>query len=183
MEGVTIGKRCLLHSGAVVGGDGFGFAREGPEWVKVPQLGGVTIGDDVEIGANTTVDRGAVEDTVIEDGVKMDNQVQIAHNARIGAHTVMSAFSGVAGSTRVGARCLFGGAVVVVGHLTICDDAVFTFRTAVLRSVTEPGTYSGTLGAQEAGLWRRNAARFRALDETVRKLRAATKPGRGKGGD
>ena len=183
MDGVRIGKRCLLHSGAVVGGDGFGFAREDPEWVKVPQLGGVTIGDDVEIGANTTVDRGAVEDTVIEDGVKMDNQVQIAHNVRIGAHTVMSAFSGVAGSTRVGARCLFGGAVVVVGHLTICDDAVFTFRTAVLRSVTEPGTYSGTLGAEEAGLWRRNAARFRALDETVRQLRAGTKPGRRTGDD
>lgn len=176
MDGVRVGKRCLLHSGVVVGSDGFGFAREDPEWIKVPQLGGVVVGDDVEIGANTTVDRGAVEDTVIEDGVKMDNQVQIAHNVRIGAHTVMSAFSGVAGSTRVGARCLFGGAVVVVGHLTICDDAVFTFRTAVLRSVTEPGTYSGTLGAEQAGLWRRNAARFRALDETVRQLRARTKP-------
>ncbi len=183
MDGVRIGKRCLLHSGVVVGSDGFGFAREDPEWIKVPQLGGVVIGDDVEIGANTTVDRGAVEDTVIEDGVKMDNQVQIAHNVRIGAHTVMSAFSGVAGSTRVGARCLFGGAVVVVGHLTICDDAVFTFRTAVLRSITEPGTYSGTLGAEKAGLWRRNAARFRTLDETMRQLRARTKPGRRTGGD
>ena len=183
MDGVRVGRRCLFHSGVVIGSDGFGFAREDPEWVKVPQLGGVAIGDDVEIGANTTVDRGAVEDTVIEDGVKIDNQVQIAHNARIGAHTVMSAFSGVAGSTRVGARCLFGGAVVVVGHLTICDDAVFTFRTAVLKSVTEPGTYSGTLGAEEAGLWRRNAARFRALDETVRKLRASTGTGRRKGGD
>lgn len=180
MDGVRVGRRCLLHSGVVVGSDGFGFAREDSEWIKVPQLGGVIIGDDVEIGANTTVDRGTVEDTVIEHGVKLDNQVQIAHNARIGAHTVMSAFSGVAGSTRVGARCLFGGAVVVVGHLEICDDAVFTFRTAVLRSVTEPGTYSGTLGAEEAGLWRRNAARFRTLDETVRQLRAGKRAARTK---
>ena len=183
MDGVRVGRRCLFHSGVVIGSDGFGFAREAPDWIKVPQLGGVVIGDDVEIGANTTVDRGALEDTVIEDGVKMDNQVQIAHNVRIGAHTVMSAFSGVAGSTRVGARCMFGGAVVVVGHLAICDDAIFTFRTAVLKSVTEPGTYSGTLGAEEAGLWRRNAARFRALDETVRQLRAKTKSGRRTGGD
>ena len=183
MDGVSVGLRCRLHSGVVVGSDGFGFAREDPEWIKVPQVGGVVIGDDVEIGANTTIDRGAIEDTVIENGVKLDNQVQIAHNARIGEHTVMAAFSGVAGSTRVGARCMFGGAAVAVGHLTICDDAVFTFRTAVLRSVTEPGTYSGTLGAEEAGLWRRNAARFRALDETVRQLRASTRSGRRKGGD
>ena len=172
MDGIRIGKRCLLHSGAVVGSDGFGFARDEHAWIKVPQLGGVIIGDDVEIGANTTIDRGTVEDTVIEDGVKLDNQVQIAHNARIGAHTVMSAFSGVAGSTRVGARCLFGGAVVAVGHLEICDDAVFTFRTPVLKSVTEPGTYSVTLAADEAGRWRRNATRFKTLDETVRELRA-----------
>ena len=183
MDGVKVGARCRLHSGVVVGSDGFGFAREDTEWIKVPQIGGVVIGNDVEIGANTTIDRGAIEDTVIEDGVKLDNQVQIAHNARIGAHTVMAAFSGVAGSTRVGARCLFGGAVVTVGHLTICDDAVFTFRTAVLKSVAKPGTYSGTLGAEEAGLWRRNAARFRALDETVRQLRAKTRSGRRKGGD
>ncbi len=183
MDGVRVGARCRLHSGAVVGGDGFGFAREDPGWVKVPQIGGVVIGDDVEIGANTTIDRGAIDDTVIENGVKLDNHVQIAHNARIGAHTVMAAFSGVAGSTQVGARCRFGGAVAVVGHLTICDDAVFTFRTAVLKSVTRPGTYSGTLGAEEAGLWRRNAARFRALDETVRQLRANTGPRRRKSGD
>ena len=183
MDGVKVGARCRLHAGVVVGSDGFGFAREDTEWIKVPQIGGVVIGNDVEIGANTTIDRGTIEDTVIEDGVKLDNQVQIAHNARIGAHTVMAAFSGVAGSTRVGARCLFGGAVVTVGHLTICDDAVFTFRTAVLKSVAKPGTYSGTLGAEEAGLWRRNAARFRALDETVRQLRAKTRSGRRKGGD
>ena len=181
MQGVSVGRRCRLHPGVVVGSDGFGFARDNAAWTKVPQLGGVVIGDDVEIGANTTIDRGTVEDTVIEDGVKLDNQVQIAHNVRIGAHTVMAAFSGVAGSTRVGTRCMFGGAVVAVGHLTICDDAVFTFRTAVLKSVTEPGTYSGTLGAQETRLWRRNAARFKNLDETVRRLRAETKTRRSDG--
>lgn len=178
LDGVRVGRRCLLHSGAVVGSDGFGFAREGPEWIKVPQVGGVAIGDDVEIGANATIDRGAIEDTVIEDGVKLDNHVQIAHNARIGAHTIMAACSGVAGSTRVGARCLFGGAAVAVGHLDICDDAVFTFRTAILRSVTEPGTYSGTLGAEEAAVWRRNAAQFRSLHETVRRWRASLKSAR-----
>ena len=168
MRGVEIGKRCILHAGVVVGSDGFGFARDGESWVKVPQLGGVVIGDDVEIGANSTVDRGTVEDTVIEDGVKLDNQIQIGHNVRVGAHTVMAAFSGVAGSTTVGKRCMFGGAVVVVGHLTICDDAVFTFRTTVLQSVTEPGTYSGALPADEAKRWRRNAARFSKLDDSLR---------------
>ena len=183
MNGVRIGKRCLLHSGVVVGADGFGFAREDAAWIKVPQLGSVVIADDVEIGANSTIDRGTVEDTVIEEGVKLDNQVQIAHNVRIGAHTVMSAFSGVAGSTRVGARCLFGGAVVVVGHLEICDDAVFTFRTAVMQSVTKPGTYSGALAAEEAGRWRRNAARFKTLDETVRQLRGDARSDRRNAGD
>ena len=168
MRGVEIGKRCIFHAGVVVGSDGFGFARDGESWVKVPQLGGVVIGDDVEIGANSTVDRGTVEDTVIEDGVKLDNQIQIGHNVRVGAHTVMAAFSGVAGSTTVGKRCMFGGAVVAVGHLTICDDAVFTFRTTVLQSVTEPGTYSGALPADEAKRWRRNAARFRKLDDSMR---------------
>jgi UDP-3-O-[3-hydroxymyristoyl] glucosamine N-acyltransferase len=173
MHGVDIGRRCILHSGVVVGSDGFGFARDGASWVKVPQLGGVSIGDDVEIGANSTVDRGTVENTVIEEGVKLDNQVQIAHNVRVGAHTVLAAFAGIAGSTTVGKRCMFGGAVVVVGHLTICDDAVFTFRSTVLQSVTEPGIYSGALPAQKAQRWRRNAARFKTLDETIRGRPAA----------
>jgi len=171
MAGVEIGRRCVMHSGVVVGSDGFGFARDQESWVKVPHLGGVVIGDDVEIGANSSIDRGTIEDTVIEEGVKLDNQVQIAHNVRVGAHTVMAAFSGVAGSTVVGRRCMFGGAVVVVGHLTVCDDAVFTFRSTVLRSVTEPGTYSGALPADEARRWRRNAARFKNLDETIRAQR------------
>jgi len=177
MNDVEIGKRCFMHSGVVVGSDGFGFARDQGTWVKVPQLGGVMIGDDVEIGANSTIDRGTVEDTVIEDGVKLDNQVQIAHNVRLGAHTVMAAFSGVAGSTIVGRRCMFGGAVVAVGHLTICDDAVFTFRSTVLQSVTEPGTYAGALPADDVKRWRRNAARFKTLDETIRRQRAVGKEG------
>lgn len=171
MEGVAIGRRCVLHAGAVVGSDGFGFAPHRSTWVKIPQLGSVVVGDDVEIGANTTIDRGTVDDTVIEDGVKLDNQIQIAHNARVGAHTVMAAMSGVAGSTTVGKRCMFGGAVLAVGHLTICDDAVFTFRSTILQSVTVPGTYSGALPADEARRWRRNAARFRSLDETARARR------------
>ena len=168
MRGVEIGKRCIFHSGVVVGGDGFGFAREEESWVKVPQLGGVVIGDDVEIGANSTIDRGTVENTVIEDGVKLDNLVQIAHNVRVGAHTVIAALCGISGSTTIGKRCMFGGAVVAVGHLSICDDAVFTFHSTVLQSVTQSGTYSGAFPADEAKRWRRNAARFKRLDVSTR---------------
>jgi UDP-3-O-[3-hydroxymyristoyl] glucosamine N-acyltransferase len=128
------------------------------------------IGDDVEIGANTTVDRGTIEDTVIEDGVKLDNLVQIAHNVRLGAHTIMAAMSGVAGSTKVGKRCMIGGGVVMINGLTICDDVMFTFRSIVTRSVDEPGSYSGHLPAEEAGAWRKNAARFRKLDALADRL-------------
>ena len=173
LDGVRIGARCIVHAGAVIGADGFGFAPEAGEWVKIPQLGSVVIGDDVEIGANTTVDRGTIEDTVIEDGVKLDNLVQIAHNVRVGAHTVMAAMSGAAGSTTIGKRCMIGGGVVMIHSLEICDDAVFTFRSAVLKSVAEPGTYSGTLPAEEAARWRRNAARFRKLDELAARMTAA----------
>jgi UDP-3-O-[3-hydroxymyristoyl] glucosamine N-acyltransferase len=170
LDGVILGERCTVHSGAVIGADGFGFAPEDGCWTKVPQLGRVLIGNDVEIGANTTIDRGAIEDTVIEDGVKLDNLVQIAHNVHIGAHTVMAAMSGAAGSTRIGKRCMFAGGVVTTGHLTICDDVLFTFRSVVTHSVTEPGTYGGSLPAMEASKWRRNAARFRQLDEIHRRL-------------
>ena len=168
IDGVDIGKRCIMHSGVIVGSDGFGFARDQELWVKVPQLGSVVIGDDVEIGANSTIDRGTIEDTIIGDGVKLDNQVQIAHNVHVGAHTIMSALTGIAGSTIIGERCMFGGAVVAIDHLTICDDAVFTFHSTILQSVTEPGTYSGALSADKASRWRRNAARFKSLDEAVR---------------
>jgi UDP-3-O-[3-hydroxymyristoyl] glucosamine N-acyltransferase len=170
LDGVRIGARCIVHSGAVIGADGFGFAPNQGAWQKIPQVGGVVIGDDVEIGANTTIDRGAIEDTVIEDGVKLDNLVQIAHNARIGAHTIMAAMSGVAGSTKVGKRCMIGGGAVMINSLTICDDVTFTFRSIVTRSVDEPGTYSGHLPAEEAGLWRKNAARFRKLDALADRL-------------
>jgi UDP-3-O-[3-hydroxymyristoyl] glucosamine N-acyltransferase len=170
LDGVRIGARCVVHPGAVIGADGFGFAPDRGTWHKIPQVGSVVVGDDVEIGANTTIDRGAIDDTVIEDGVKLDNLVQIAHNVRIGAHTIMAAMSGVAGSTKVGKRCMIGGGVVMTNSLTICDDVMFTFRSVVTRSVAEPGTYSGHLPAEEAGLWRKNAARFRKLDALADRL-------------
>jgi UDP-3-O-[3-hydroxymyristoyl] glucosamine N-acyltransferase len=169
-HGVRIGARCIVHPGAVLGADGFGFAPDHGAWQKIPQLGGVVIGDDVEIGANTTIDRGTIDDTVIEDGVKLDNLVQIAHNVRLGAHTIMAAMSGVAGSTKVGKRCMIGGGVVMINQLTICDDVLFTFRGVVTRSVDEPGTYSGHLPAEEAGKWRKSAARFRKLDAMAERL-------------
>ena len=170
LEGVKVGARCIVHPGAVIGADGFGFAPDHGKWQKIPQVGGVVIGDDVEIGANTTIDRGAIEDTIIEDGVKLDNLVQIAHNVRVGAHTVMAAMSGAAGSTKIGKRCMIGGGTVMINSLTICDDVMFTFRSVVTRSVDTPGTYSGHLPAEEAGLWRKNAARFRKLDAFADRL-------------
>ena len=175
LDGVTIGARCLIHPGVVIGSDGFGFAEDGDAWVKVPQLGGVTIGNDVEIGANTTIDRGTIENTIIEDGVKLDNLVQIAHNVRVGAHTVMAAMSGAAGSTRIGRRCKVGGGVVMINHLEICDDVMFTFRSVVTKSVRTPGVYGGSLPADEAQPWRRNAARFRQLDALAERVRAIEK--------
>jgi len=170
---VRLGQRVVLHSGAVIGSDGFGFARDGAQWVKVPQVGSVVIGDDVDVGAGTTIDRGAVEDTVIEDGVKIDNQIQIAHNVRIGEHTIIAACSGISGSTTIGKRCLIAGAVGFVGHLEITDDVTITGQTMVNRSISEPGVYSSALPMDEAVRWRKNSARFRRLDDlarTVKKL-------------
>jgi UDP-3-O-[3-hydroxymyristoyl] glucosamine N-acyltransferase len=172
LDDVTLGERCIVHSGAVVGADGFGFAEDRGEWVKIPHLGTVVIGNDVEIGANTTIDRGTIEATVIEDGVKLDNLVQIAHNVRIGAHTVMAAMSGAAGSTRIGRRCKFGGGAVVANQLTICDDVTLLFRSSVTKSITEPGVYGGCLPAEEASRWRRTAARVRNLDTMAERLQA-----------
>ncbi|HEX7080879.1 MAG TPA: UDP-3-O-(3-hydroxymyristoyl)glucosamine N-acyltransferase [Gammaproteobacteria bacterium] len=174
LHGVKIGARCLLHPGVVIGADGFGFAEDFAHggWVKVPQVGSVTIGDDVEIGANSAIDRGAIEDTVIEDGVKIDNLVQIGHNVRVGAHTAMAAMTGVAGSTRIGKRCMIAGGAAMVGHLDICDDVVMLVRSVITRSITQPGVYLGTLPADEAARWRRNAGRFRHLDELAKRLRA-----------
>jgi UDP-3-O-[3-hydroxymyristoyl] glucosamine N-acyltransferase len=175
LDGVTLGERCIVHSGAVIGADGFGFAEDDGKWVKIPQLGSVTIGNDVEIGANTTIDRGTVEATVIEDGVKLDNLVQIAHNVRIGAHTVMAAMSGAAGSTRIGRRCKIAGGAVIANLLTICDDVTLLFRSNVTKSITEPGIYGGCLPAEEAARWRRTTARLRNIDTMAQRLHAVEK--------
>ncbi|HEV7166255.1 MAG TPA: UDP-3-O-(3-hydroxymyristoyl)glucosamine N-acyltransferase [Gammaproteobacteria bacterium] len=167
---VTLGKRALLHPGVVIGGDGFGIAPDKAGWVKVPQLGSVRIGDDVEIGANTTVDRGALEDTVIEDGVKLDNQIQVGHNVRIGAHTAIAGCTAIAGSTVIGKRCMIAGGIGIAGHLDICDDVVITAFTLVSHSITQPGTYSGSLPMDSVQRWRKNSVRFRQLDAIARRV-------------
>ncbi|NND44754.1 MAG: UDP-3-O-(3-hydroxymyristoyl)glucosamine N-acyltransferase [Xanthomonadales bacterium] len=176
--GVSLADRVTVHSGAVIGSDGFGFAQAEGAWIKVPQVGSVRIGSDVEIGASTTIDCGAIEDTVIEEGVKLDNQIQIAHNVHIGAHTVIAACSGVSGSTRIGKRCMVGGAVGFVGHLTIADDVIITGQTMVNRSISEAGVYSSALPMDEARRWRRNSARFRQLDQMAKDLRTLMKKNR-----
>ncbi len=168
-DGVRIGRRCIVHAGAVLGADGFGFAPGSGGWIKVPQVGGVTIGDDVEIGANTTVDRGAIDDTVIEDGVKLDNQIQVGHNVSIGAHTAIAACTGISGSTRIGRRCLIGGMVGFAGHLTIADDVVVTGMTLVSASIREPGSYSSGMPAVETRAWRRMVAHLRRFADKERR--------------
>jgi UDP-3-O-[3-hydroxymyristoyl] glucosamine N-acyltransferase len=170
-EGARLGARCIVHPGAVIGAGGFGHAADDGGYVRVPQLGSVAIGDDVDIGCNTTIDRGALGDTVIADGVKIDNLVQIGHNVQIGGHTVIAACSGVSGSAVIGRRCMLGGMVGVVGHLEICDDVAVTGRTMVSSSIRRPGVYSSGLPADEARRFRRNAARFQRLDELARRVR------------
>lgn len=172
LDDVSIGERCVIHAGAVVGSDGFGFAPDGDDWVKIPQLGAVRIGNDVEIGANTTIDRGTIDDTIIEDGVKLDNLVQIAHNVQVGAHTVMAAMSGAAGSTKIGRRCKIGGGAVLINQIEICDDVMLAFRSVVTKSVTQPGIYGGSLPAEDLKRWQRNAARFRRLDAFAERLKS-----------
>ncbi|MBI2384082.1 MAG: UDP-3-O-(3-hydroxymyristoyl)glucosamine N-acyltransferase [Gammaproteobacteria bacterium] len=167
---VQIGKRARIQPGAVIGSRGFGLARGPQGWEEVPQLGTVVLGDDVEVGANTTVDRGAIEDTVLEDGVKLDNQIQIAHNVRIGKHTAVAACCGIAGSTRIGARCMIGGAVGIAGHLHIADDIVIMARSTVTKSLTAPGAYSGALPVAPAREWRRQVARLRRMHVLERRL-------------
>lgn len=175
MTDVQVGERCILHPGAVIGADGFGLAQDSGGWVKVPQLGSVVLGDDVEIGAHTTVDRGAIDPTVIENGVKLDNHIQVGHNCHIGAHTVMAAKVGIAGSTRIGKRCMIAGDAGFVGHLEVCDDVVLTARALVMQTITEPGVYSGVLGAEESKRWRRNAVRFKNLDGLARRIQTLEK--------
>lgn len=171
----SIGARTIIHSGVVIGADGFGIAMDEGRWLKIPQIGGVSIGVDVEIGANTTIDRGAIEDTVIEDGVKLDNQIQIAHNVHIGAHTAIAACVGIAGSSRVGRYCRIGGASGIAGHLSISDQVEISAHTLVTKSITEPGTYTGAYPFEVNRDWRRNAASLRNLAELTERVRALEK--------
>lgn len=174
--GCRIGKRAIIHAGAVIGADGFGFAREATgEWVKIAQTGRVVIGDDVEIGANTTIDRGALEDTVIENGVKLDNQIQVGHNVRIGAHTAIAGCVGIAGSAKIGARCTIGGAAVILGHLSLADGVNVSAGTLVGKSITQPGNYTGTVPFQQHDEWLKNFSRLRHLDALADKIRALEK--------
>jgi UDP-3-O-[3-hydroxymyristoyl] glucosamine N-acyltransferase len=191
---VTLGARCvvgergIVHSGAVIGADGFGFAPAGQgasrRWHKIEQLGRVVVGDDVEIGANTCIDRGALGDTVVGDGVKLDNLIQVGHNVRIGAHTAIAGCTGIAGSTTIGAHCMIAGAANIIGHLTIADGVTISVATVVTRSIRQPGTYSGSFPFDDNAQWERNAATLRnlhALRERVRDLekrlgRLATEP-------
>ncbi len=172
VHGTVIGQRALIHPGVVIGSDGFGLANDDGRWVKVPQLGAVRIGDDVEIGANTTIDRGALDDTVIGNGVKLDNQIQVAHNVQIGEHTAVAGCTGIAGSARIGARCTIGGGVGVVGHTEIADDVHITGMSFVAHSIREPGVYSSGTPLEPNREWRRNYARFHHLDGMARRLRA-----------
>ncbi|MDR1228772.1 MAG: UDP-3-O-(3-hydroxymyristoyl)glucosamine N-acyltransferase [Azoarcus sp.] len=168
----VLGADCIVHAGAVIGADGFGFAREpSGAWVKIPQIGRVVIGDDVEIGANTSIDRGVMNDTVIGSGVKLDNQIQVAHNVHIGEHTVMAGSSGVAGSARIGARCIIGGQVGIVGHISIADGVVISGRTLVSKSIRKPGVYTGGLPQQTHAEWVKNFAHLRHLDALANKIR------------
>jgi UDP-3-O-[3-hydroxymyristoyl] glucosamine N-acyltransferase len=172
---VTLGQRCRVHPGAVIGAAGFGLAMEHGKWLNVPQMGGVRIGDDCEIGANTTIDRGALGDTVLEDDVRLDNQIQIAHNVHIGAHTAMAAQVGIAGSTRIGRYCMLAGKVGVSGHLEICDKVTVLAMSMVAGPITEPGTYASGIPLTDVRTWRKNAARFRQLDTLARRIPAAGK--------
>jgi UDP-3-O-[3-hydroxymyristoyl] glucosamine N-acyltransferase len=168
-----LGDRVILHAGAVIGSDGFGLANENGSWLKIPQVGSVVIGNDVEIGSNTTVDRGALEDTIIEDGVKLDNLIQIAHNVRIGAHTAMAACVGVAGSAKIGRHCTVGGAAVILGHLEIADHVNISAGTFITKSIAEPGTYTSVLPFMPHREWLKAGAHIRHLDDyshTIRKL-------------
>jgi UDP-3-O-[3-hydroxymyristoyl] glucosamine N-acyltransferase len=173
--GCRIGARGILHSGAVIGADGFGFAPEGEQWVKIPQIGRVLIGDDVEIGANTTIDRGTMDDTVIEDGVKIDNQVQVGHNCHIGAHTAIAGCAGIAGSCVIGRRCRIAGAAMLLGQLTICDDVQVSSGTLVSHSIQKPGIYTGFFPIDAHADWLRNAAYIRHLADLAQRVQALEK--------
>ena len=169
-HGCKIGDNCILHSGVVLGADGFGFVKEADRYLKIPQIGNVHIGNDVEIGANTTIDRGALENTQIGNGVKLDNQIQIAHGVTIGDNTVISSSTAIAGSTHIGSGCLIGGLVGIVEHLEIADNVMITGRTMVTRSITQSGSYSSSTPMDTTENWRKNSARFRRLDELAKRV-------------
>ncbi len=171
----VLGESVIIHSGAVIGSDGFGLAPDGGKWVKIPQIGRVILGNDVEVGANTTIDRGALEDTVIADGVKLDNQVHIAHNVKIGENTAIAGCTGIAGSTVIGKNCTLAGAVSVTGHIKIADNVHITGKSMVTKSVKEPGVYSSGVPLQSNKDWHRSAVRFRQLDDMAKRLRCAEK--------
>jgi UDP-3-O-[3-hydroxymyristoyl] glucosamine N-acyltransferase len=168
---VRIGARGLVHGGAVIGADGFGLAQSEGQWIKVPQLGGVSIGDDVEIGANTTIDRGAIEDTVIEDDVRLDNQIQVGHNVRIGAHTAVAGCVGISGSTQIGQYCMIAGFVGIAGHLNIADRVVILGFSLVSHSIVKPGVYSAGVPVTEAKAWRRTVGRLRQLGDLYERVK------------
>ena len=172
---VKIGERCLLHSGAVIGSDGFGFANDNGHWLKIQQIGRVIVGNDVEIGANCAIDSGAIGDTVIEDGVKLDNLIQIAHNVRIGAHTAMAGHSAVAGSSVIGKHCAIGGAVGIVGHLEICDNVTITAMSLVSKSILEQGVYSSGLPVEKNREWNKRVARLGQLEKLNNRVRQLEK--------
>jgi len=171
-EDCHIGARCIVHAGAVIGADGFGFAPQKGQWVKIEQLGAVRIGDDVEIGANTCIDRGALDDTVIEDGVKLDNLVQIGHNVRVGRHSAMAGCVGVAGSATIGAHCTVGGGGIVLGHLTLADHVHVSAATTVTRSITRPGQYTGMFPIDDNARWEKNAATVKQLHSLRERIKA-----------
>ena len=166
-----IGERVIIHSGSVIGSDGFGLAKEKENWIKIPQLGRVQVGNDAEIGANVTIDRGALEDTFIDTGVKLDNQIQIGHNVRIGSNTVIAGCTGIAGSTHIGKNCMIGGGVCINGHIEIADNVCITGMSSVVHSIPEAGIYSSTQSVQPQREWHKNSVRFRQLDKMARNLR------------
>ena len=171
----VIGSRVILHSGCVIGSDGFGLANEQGRWVKIPQVGRAVVGDDVEVGACTTIDRGALDDTVIEEGVKLDNLIQVAHNVRIGAHTAIAACTGIAGSAKIGRHCMIGGAAMIFGHIEIADGVRISTNTLITKSLTKPGTYTSALPFSEHGEWLRNAAHMRNLDKLAGRIKELEK--------
>ena len=171
-RGVRIGQRAMIHPGVVIGADGFGIALNQGQWLRVPQVGSVQIGHDVDIGANTTIDRGAIDDTVIGNGVKLDNQIQIGHNVVIGEHTVIAGCVGIAGSTHVGSHCAIGGGTGIAGHIEICDGVQLTGMSMVTKSITEPGTYSSGIPVEPTREWHKNVVRYRQMDKLQERVKA-----------